>query len=378
MSAGHVRQMLDPIFGDDLHAKRVDSLANGAAGVLRAARLSIHAIGAAYAETAEIKPKHGIKQVDRFLSNDGIDVEALTAPWVQFVLGARTEAVVALDWTDFDGDDQMTLAAYLITSHGRATPLAWKTAKKSTIKGKQKKHELALIRRLASAMPDGVHVTLLADRGFADTRLFEYIRKRGWDYVVRLRGNILVESEDGRVLPASSRVQRGGKAGKLPNVRITGKRIPIPAFVSKRQSGAKDCWCLATSCADKTATAVVALYRKRMTIEETFRDQKDLRFGLGLQATHIRDPERRDRLLLLAAIAQSLLTLLGAAAEEAGLDAYLRANTVKRRTHSLFRQGSYWYGALPHMRDDWLRDLLDAFDRIVQQHRVFVEVFAVI
>jgi hypothetical protein len=227
-------------------------------------------------------------------------------------------------------------------------------------------------------MPDRVQVILLADRGFCDTGLFDYIRKLGWDFVIRLRGNILIETGDGRIMPASARIQRGGKASKLPNVRITNKRIAVEAVVSKRQAGAKDSWSLATSCADKSASAVLDLYRKRFSIEETFRDQKDLRFGLGLRATHIGDAARRDRLLLLAAIAQALLTLLGAASEEAGLDAYLRANTVKRRTHSLFRQGAYWYGAIPEMRDDWLANLMKGFDEIVSEHAIFEEVYALI
>ncbi|MEZ4403594.1 MAG: hypothetical protein R3B06_26455 [Kofleriaceae bacterium] len=37
-----------------------------------------------------------------------------------------------------------------------------------------------------------------------------------------------------------------------------------------------------------------------------FRDPKDLRFGLGLSATHIGTSARRDRLLLLTAIAHAL------------------------------------------------------------------------
>jgi hypothetical protein len=370
--------MLEPLYGDDLHAKRIDSLANGAAGVLRCARLSIHAIGAAYAELAEIKPKHGIKQVDRFLSNPAFDVAELTAPWARYVLGAREQAVVALDWTDFDDDDHMTLAAYLVTSHGRATPLTWKTVDKKTLKGKQKKYEFDLVKRLAAAIPDGVHVTLLADRGFCDVRFFKHVQKQGWDYVIRLRGNILVETQDGRCMPASSRVQRGGRAARLADVLVTNQREPIAAVVTKRKPGTKEPWCLATSLGDKKASEVLDLYRKRMSIEETFRDQKDLRFGLGLRATHIRDADRRDRLLLLTAIAQALLTLLGAASEETGLDAYLKANTVKRRTHSLLRQGTYWYGAMPNMREDWLRPLIEAFDRIVSQHQIFTKAFSVI
>jgi hypothetical protein len=30
-----------------------------------------------------------------------------------------------MDWTDFDADDQTTLALNLVTNHGRATPLLW-------------------------------------------------------------------------------------------------------------------------------------------------------------------------------------------------------------------------------------------------------------
>jgi hypothetical protein len=53
---------------------------------------------------------------------------------------------------------------------------------------------------------------------------------------------------------------------------------------------------------------------------------------MGLSSTHIKDPARRDRLLMLAAFAQGLLTLLGAANAACGFDRYLKANTVKKRT----------------------------------------------
>ena len=132
-----------------------------------------------------------------------------------------------------------------------------------------------------------------------------------------------------------------------------------------------DSWCLATSLSNKTASEIVKLYGKRWSIETTFRDTKDLHFGMGLSATHIRDADRRDRLLLLLAIAHALLTLLGAAAERVGFDRMLRANTVKKRTHSLYRQGHYWYHALPTMRDDWLAELMPAFDDIVREHPIF-------
>jgi hypothetical protein len=72
------------------------------------------------------------------------------------------------------------------------------------------------------------------------------------------------------------------------------------------------------------------------------------------------------------------VTLLGAASEASGLDAYLMANTVKRRTRSLFRQGSYWYSAIPNMRDDWLHRSMTSFDSIVRERAVFREAFGVL
>src|SRR5208283_5212540 len=77
----------------------------------------------------------------------------------------------------------------------------------------------------------------------------------------------------------------------------------------------------------------------RWSIECGLRDTKDLRFGMGMGSIHVSTPARRDRLWLLNALAIALLTLLGAAGEALGYDRYLKSNTTKRRTHSLFRQG---------------------------------------
>jgi hypothetical protein len=81
---------------------------------------------------------------------------------------------------------------------------------------------------------------------------------------------------------------------------------------------------------------------------------------------------------LLVALAEALLTLLGAAAEKIGFDRLLKVNTAKKRTHSLFRQGSYWYGAIPATRESRLRELMTAFEAVIAQHKVFCEIFAVI
>ena len=368
---------MDHLFGASLHEKRLESLANGVVGVLHAAVLAIHAIGAAYAAVAQKRAKHGIKQVDRWLSNPAFDVARLWSSWVEFVVGVREEIVLALDWTDFERDDHTTLCAYLVTRHGRATPLMWRTVPKSTLEGKRTGYEHDLIETLHALLRPEIRVTLLADRGFGDQKLYELLGLLGWDYVIRFRVGILVEDEQGEQKPASAWVG-SGRVKMMKNARVTADRAAVPAVVTVHAKGMKEVWCLATSLVEKKAQEVVQLSGKRFTIEETFRDEKDIHFGLGLSATHIKSCQRRDRLLFLVAIAHALLTLLGAASEETGLDRTLKANTAKKRTLSLFRQGLYWYQGMPNMRDDWLEKLMTAFNRILADHRVFREIFAVI
>jgi hypothetical protein len=62
-----------------------------------------------------------------------------------FVLGGRSRVLVALDWTEFDEDDHATICAYVATTHGRATPLIWRTVKKSELKARRTGDEYALI-----------------------------------------------------------------------------------------------------------------------------------------------------------------------------------------------------------------------------------------
>ena len=89
-------------------------------------------------------------------------------------------------------------------------------------------------------------------------------------------------------------------------------------------------------------------------------------------------PERRDRLLLLSALAIALLSLLGAAAERIGYDRWLKVNTVKHRTHSLFRQGRMLYEHIPNWPTQRLRPLLDEFSAMLAEHRLYKRMFAVL
>src|SRR5271157_4069292 len=96
-----VHEFLNRVFIDDVHAKRILSLANGALGVMAGAALAVSVIGQALAQARGLLAKSAIKQVDRLLSNAGVVPWELFGSWVREVVGVRREMVVAMDWTDF-------------------------------------------------------------------------------------------------------------------------------------------------------------------------------------------------------------------------------------------------------------------------------------
>src|ERR1700722_6638968 len=129
-----IRQVLGGLLGEDLHAKRVNSLCDATLGVLHSSSLAICAIGQGLASARSLKPKHAVKQVDRLLSNTAIDVDDILFRWVPFVIGERRSIMIAMDWTDFAADNQATIILALLSDHGRATPLVWLIVDKSTLK----------------------------------------------------------------------------------------------------------------------------------------------------------------------------------------------------------------------------------------------------
>jgi hypothetical protein len=380
LSSKSIQQFLEGVVGDDLHVRTILSLANATLGVLHAASLCIHVIGRAYGWATDGDGKHGVKQVDRLLSNENVLPWALSKAWIAMLVGVREEVLVALDWTDFDKDDHTTLVASLITKHGRATPLVWKTVKKSELAGNRNMCEDALLEHLADSMPEGVRTTILADRGFGDQERYRKITELGMDYVIRFRECILVSDmgDPGSKKPASEWVTKSGRAAMHKDVAVTDDCYALPAVVLAHDKRMQEAWCLATSRDDKTATEIVKWYSKRFTIEETFRDTKNGHLGMGLSATHIRNEARRDRLIFIAAIAHMLVTLLGAAGEKCGLDRTLKSNTSAKRQLSLYNQGLHWYMAIPNMREERLRMLIEAYGEVLKEHQLTRELLGVV
>jgi hypothetical protein len=379
LSFDGVHRFLDRFLGDDLHAKRIKSLAGATLGVIVSASLAVSMVGQGLALARGRLTKHAVKQVDRLLSNQAIDVDALLMHWVPYVVGNRTSITVAMDWTDFDSDNQATLMLSLLSRHGRATPLVWLTVNKDTLKDRRNAYEYQALVRLAEALPAATRVRIVADRGFGDRKLYRVLTEElKFDFVIRFRGNIHVTAADGEVRTAADWVGAGGRARTLRGATVTAADYPVATVICVQARDMKEPWCLACNTTDETARALINLYGKRWGIECSFRDTKDLRFGMGLGSMHVSTPDRRDRLWLINAFAVVLLTLLGAAGEALGYDRHLKTNTTKRRTHSLFRQGSMLYELMPTMPEHRLLPLVERFSEMLLSQPVFAEMFGAV
>ena len=391
-----VHGFLSNLFDGDLHAKRVLSLANATLGVIRTASLAVNTIGRGLALARGLTTKHAIKQVDRLLSNEGIDIDAALRHWVPYVVGPRASINVAMDWTDFEADAHATIMLSLLTRHGRATPLLWLTVDTATLKNHRNEYEYQVLVRLAEALPADIKVCIVADRGFGDQKLYRVLTEElRFDYLIRFRGHIMVTAVDGEMRSAARWVGPGGRARSLRGALVTAERYQVGTVLCVQDREMKQAWCLASSSTDASSRALMSLYGKRWSIECGLRDTKDLRFGMGgagkgsagasrwkasggMGSIHISTPARRDRLWLLNALAIALLTLLGAAGEALGYDRHLKSNTTKRRTHSLFRQGSMLYDLIPTMPEVRLLPLIERFAESLGELPTFAGTFGVV
>lgn len=77
LDSKEVHRFLSGLFADDFHARRVHSLADATLGALHGASLAVSVIGAGLAAAKGLDVRHATKQVDRMLSNQGIDIGRL-------------------------------------------------------------------------------------------------------------------------------------------------------------------------------------------------------------------------------------------------------------------------------------------------------------
>lgn len=307
-----IQSIISDIYGKDLHKKRQLSLSYAAMGLLKKPSLFLHDMGLGMADSRGVNKKHATKQIDRLLSNQGLSVWELSKQWIPYTVASKKDLIVALDWTSFAGDEQHMLSLNVVTSKGCSTPLIWKTVAQQHLKHNRARYEDQMLSQLKESLPMGVEVTLLADRGFASRKFFEFLEdKLNFNYIIRIQRNTTITSESGEAKKAHEWLPANGKIKALKQGKITLEQKPIEHFVSVHDKGMKAPWFLVSNLKGKASRLLIKQYAKRWKIEPYFRDMKSGRYGYGLKETHIKSEERRDRLFLIIVLCYTLLIVLG-------------------------------------------------------------------
>lgn len=358
--------VIEKIFENSLHKKRQLSLAYGAMGALGSSSLFLHDLGENMAKARNKNKKHATKQIDRLLSNKGISIWDLCAQWVPYLIGSLDRILVALDWTAFAGDKQYMLSLNVVTGKGMSTPLLWKTVDKERMKHNRACYEDQILSRLKEVLP--------ADRGFVDQKFFRFLDEElHFGYVIRIRANTIISHKNASQ-HAQKYVRQDGYAVQLKQARMTLQQYEVKQVIIVQDKDMKAPWVLVSN-TDMKTREVVNCYSKRWKIEPYFRDLKDGRFGYGLRETHILASDRRDRLMLIVALSYMLLLQLGHAGEQLGFDKKLKVNTVKTRTHSLFRQGQHYYEHFGNFTHEEQNKLLEVFEKILVNQAFWCDFF---
>jgi len=174
-----------------------------------------------------LSDKHAVKQVDRLLSNNKLKLEDTDKNIVAFIIGNRKDVKITMDWTDFDADSQATICLNLVTSHGRATPLLSKTVDKKKLKNNRNNYEDEILLRLKNAINQNIKVTILADRGFFDIKLFEFLKELGFHFNIRVRNNTNITDAFNVTKKASEWVPKNGQTKTIRNAKVTSENYEV-------------------------------------------------------------------------------------------------------------------------------------------------------
>jgi hypothetical protein len=164
--------------------------------------------------------------------------------------------------------------------------------------------------------------------------------------VLRAASNVWVEGCGCRG-PLGIWPRRAGLSRRYNNVLYHKSRRVRVSLAIAHVEPAPEPWYLVTNVEGK-ARKIAGIYRRRMWIDESFRDAKS---NLGLRELWLSTPERMERLLIVMAVAMLLcvLTALKWRSEHGQEDPQL---STKRKggALSVFRQGLEWlrqYGFPP-------------------------------
>lgn len=238
---------------------------------------------------------HRYQYIERQLKNQEIGADAVIMSYAMQVIGrlaSRGQTIILqMDQSHINETNEILMVSVRLRK--RAVPVAWRVRSTQGNIGFDVQQEL--LDSVHAWLPKDVSVMLAADRFYGTAKLIGWCQKARWSYRIRLKGNLTLAHEGGELTT-------GDVASRLPK-GVTGVELYGSGVVTNigvlHEKGHKEAWIVAMDA--KPSRYTVLDYGMRWGIENMFSDFKSR--GFGLMQSHIKKPERLERLILIMSIA---------------------------------------------------------------------------
>lgn len=269
---------------------------------------------ALYVQSRAVYVASSIRRFRRFLDNKRIDVPRLYTPLLhQALQGWKGKTIfVALDtsllWNSY------CIVRLSLIYRGRAIPIVWRVLEHGSATIAYPDYRALLTQAAQVLFPFHGKVILLADRGFADTKLMNYLKKLGWHFRIRIKDSFWIYPKGQHRRKAEWIRLAAGHPQFWHEVQLTEECIGPLHLALGRPLNSKDRWLLVSD--EPTSVETFQEYGLRFDIEENFLDDKSN--GFQLEASLIRSAPALERLCLVLAVATLYLVSQGTQIVETG------------------------------------------------------------
>lgn len=288
----------------------------------------------------ETKAESRVTLIRRWLSNSQVNVWLFYKKVLEHVLfgWSSVEVDLILDGVMVFGDRWQIFRVSL--RHGcRAIPIAWTIEEgKGLVQVNKLKSMLEKVQRFMKRYVK--RVTLLADAGFRDCDWAQLCQDLGWNYAIRIACNTYITLPDG----SSDRLDNWVPVNRnryFQNVLLTREtklQTNVSVTWTTDEKGQPEMVAIITN--QIACRARLREYTTRMSIEQSFRDDKS--GGFDLEHTRLQHAQRIDHLLLALAIATLWCHELGEFVLKQGESVRCWIDPAHERTLSLFQLGLRW------------------------------------
>jgi hypothetical protein len=284
----------------------------------------------------DAKPESIAQQFRRWLKHPAIDSRMIYDPVARGMLQKMRSRRLRVQIDRVQIKSRQNVLMMSVSYRKRAIPLAWICLPHTG--SSHYHHWTELLDYLESILPDQMTVIILADREFGSVDRLDYVTYKGWDYAIRLKGDVQFYLPNAKHLVMLNEIAPEiGTRYALTDIRITKSNFYAIHLACAWAVGSDEPWFIATN----LAKPIQALkeYRRRFGCEEFFSDLK--KRGFNWEDSMIRDPARFSRLLLALALLTVFLLELGRHLRLHQYDLELISPSHRRRL-SLFQTARRW------------------------------------